>query len=383
MLLLLLLISLVILSSCTVPGNDIKINEYSNPVLPTLTCSDGTLYNKCSQNKPFYCDKGKLINASFECGCPEGYKEKNDSCEQIIKCGDNTIAGECSVTKPYYCRSGGLVSEPDMCGCPYDQMLQDHVCISRNFRNPKNITLVYVLRGKRGQFNFTVYEGFNDYFYDSPLEGSYYAQEEEYVTNEQQRELLTPLVDRVKQITSNKDDQARIIISFVQEIPYDILTYIHDYSGRKYPYEVLYTMKGVCGEKSKLGAVLLKELGFSVALLSFPGIEHQTLGIKCDPIYSFNNTGYCFVEMTERSIITYDQYAYNDEGSTVFDSNLEIPYSTGGDSFETVKEEYEDVKELLRIISTADVYILERDEWGKYKDMVYKYGLPGVWGSGT
>ena len=35
-------------------------------------CSDGTTYNECSDEKPFFCDKGELIKNCSVCDCPEG-----------------------------------------------------------------------------------------------------------------------------------------------------------------------------------------------------------------------------------------------------------------------------------------------------------------------
>jgi hypothetical protein len=40
---------------------------------PTKKCSDGTLYNQCSSERPIYCSNGTLINYCSVCGCNPGY----------------------------------------------------------------------------------------------------------------------------------------------------------------------------------------------------------------------------------------------------------------------------------------------------------------------
>jgi len=57
------------------------------------------------------------------------------------------------------------------------------------------------------------------------------------------------------------------------------------YIGR-YPYTILYqNWGGICGEKSFLLALILKELGYSVALMEFDDIHHMALGIKAPSLY--------------------------------------------------------------------------------------------------
>lgn len=43
-------------------------------------CSDGTAYNSCSKNKPFFCYKGELVKKAAECGCPSGYVKDFQDC---------------------------------------------------------------------------------------------------------------------------------------------------------------------------------------------------------------------------------------------------------------------------------------------------------------
>ena len=121
--------------------------------------------------------------------------------------------------------------------------------------------------------------------------------------NEEQKKMLDPLVDEIKKITSNRDDQAKIAIRLVQLIPYDWDAFTSNIITGKYPYEVLYTNSGVCSEKANLMIYLLRGLDYGVAALEFTSEEHRAVGIKCPSKYEYKNTGYCFVEPTELTTI--------------------------------------------------------------------------------
>ena len=64
------------------------------------TCKDGTLNNKCSQEKPFFCSQGSLIKECNTCGCAAGFNcntftnecELSDYCEQ----SNGICQAECS-----------------------------------------------------------------------------------------------------------------------------------------------------------------------------------------------------------------------------------------------------------------------------------------------
>jgi hypothetical protein len=58
-------------------GNSIKDNTQA------LKCSDGTFYNQCSKNKPYYCYNGQLSKNAYTCGCPAGYNINFQDCKKI------------------------------------------------------------------------------------------------------------------------------------------------------------------------------------------------------------------------------------------------------------------------------------------------------------
>lgn len=64
-------------------GFVIKNNDSDNPNQVSGDCSDGTLENACSKTKPYYCLNGKLVEAGYTCGCPNGYVRQFQSCKLI------------------------------------------------------------------------------------------------------------------------------------------------------------------------------------------------------------------------------------------------------------------------------------------------------------
>ncbi len=75
---------------------DFKI--LGNAILNQDACSDGTLYNKCSSNKEFYCDNGNLVSNCGLCGCGDGFNCENNQCVQAASCeqGNGVCSNECN-----------------------------------------------------------------------------------------------------------------------------------------------------------------------------------------------------------------------------------------------------------------------------------------------
>lgn len=46
-----------------------------------LRCEDGTAYDSCSTNKPFYCSNGILVSSSTTCGCSNGLIAAGNECK--------------------------------------------------------------------------------------------------------------------------------------------------------------------------------------------------------------------------------------------------------------------------------------------------------------
>lgn len=257
------------------------------------------------------------------------------------------------------------------------------VSVSRYITSPKTVNFKYVLRGTHSQIPYIVYGGMNDHLKSLPRYIVYRMDkspptEMDFIMkdldNKEQKPFIDPLVKEIENITSNKDDQARIAISLVQNIDYDSEGLKTGDIKGKYPYEVLYTGCGVCSEKSELLTYMLRELGYGVVIFRFEAETHDAVGIKCPPQYSYMDTGYCFVESTSPSIITYSSGDYSVVGNsttklTSLPKKLEI---CDGNSFDSVSEEYKDAK-TLDSIGTGKV--LDEETYNKWLSLVNKYGI--------
>ncbi|MBS3080085.1 hypothetical protein J4221_01320 [Candidatus Pacearchaeota archaeon] len=62
-------------------GNGVNNSDNIQEDFDDKKCSDGTLYNNCSEDKPYYCYNGELIKKAFTCGCPEGYEVDFQDCK--------------------------------------------------------------------------------------------------------------------------------------------------------------------------------------------------------------------------------------------------------------------------------------------------------------
>jgi hypothetical protein len=231
-------------------------------------------------------------------------------------CNDQTIFGECSLKKPYFCEEGKLVEKASFCSCPELLIKKGDSCISKYQSNPKNITLKYFLRNQGKEIDFVVYEGMVNYlsniskfiYHDDKEKPSRVDFKLKNINEKEQRELLLPLVVKIQNIAKDKKEQVKIATSIIQNISFGESNNVvnigsSEIISQRYPYEVLYDLSGICGEKSELLAFLLKELDFEVVIFYFPELNHEAVGIKCSFFKSFNKTGYCYIETTINSEI--------------------------------------------------------------------------------
>lgn len=341
------------------------------------------LSGECSNKKPFYCFNGLLVENGTYCGCPEGFLLVDEVCKEMPKCQDGTYYNSCSKNQPWYCKSGVLVERSSFCGCTDDFVPQGESCISTLYLNPKEVNFDYVLRGKRDSLNLTLYGGLRDYYkkksryficnptcpIDEEMELSIFK-------DPLQKEFLDSMVYKIEQATNSDDERVRIAVSLVQNIPYDYVGLKTNSLNGRYPYEVLYDDLGVCGEKSKLLAYIIKELGYGVALLNFPNQNHQAVGIKCDRKISIAGSGYCFIETTAPSIMTDDSAEYVSAGK--LDPVPQIFVVSDGKTFTGIFEEYQDAEDLKRLneISKFSGGVLSYSDYTKWFNLAKKYGMP-------
>ncbi len=244
--------------------------------------------------------------------------------------------------------------------------------------SPKYITFPYVLRGHNGTIEMVVYGGLKDYLSKLPRSITYNIGESpptsrdfahKFIDEPYEQIYLDQLVNLIKSETTNYDDRARIAISLVQHIPYDYDSYYNNGEAR-FPYEVLYDNKGVCQDKSYLLAALLKKLGYGVVLFEFERENHMAVGIKCPMQYSYRNTGYCFVETTSPTIITYANGDYIGVGK--LKSMPEIIPISNGRSFDA-SEEYNDAQTYDYLMKQGEV--LPEDLYNQWLELTRKYHL--------
>ncbi len=287
---------------------------------------------------------------------------KHNISSKIVICGDGSFTGTCSLTKPYFCNSEGvLVSDADICGCSENFNLKDGSCVSVYEVSPKEITLKYSLEGKENFIDYVMYEDFNNYFYSLKQSISYSEKQDSSradfklnkIDDDLQRDFLMPLVIYIQNLGLSKDDQVRVAISLVQNIPFGESNKTFIFGGQKipysrYPYQVLYDYEGVCGEKTELLSFLLRELGYGISFFYYSEENHEALGIKCPIEKSFSSIGYCFVETTAPSIISDNGIIYSNIGK--LSSVPELYFISEGLTFgENGFYEIHDAKKLKRI----------------------------------
>jgi len=295
-------------------------------------------------------------------------------------CGDGTPYDSCSSVKPFYCQGGRLIEKASSCGCE-GIVSRDSCIMDLNLQAAqKSITLNYIFDGKKKTIDFAVYKGLADYLSDIPRQISYSNGEipnraefiSKKINEEKQRQLLLPLAIEIQNLSNDKEEQAKIAISLVQNIPYGFSEKRGPFQGvnySRYPYEVLYDKEGICGEKSELLAFLLREIGYETAIFYNQKENHEFVGIKCPLSESHKKTGYCFVETSGPAIISDDSIEYAN-GVTLESEPEIIPISEGRDLPEGLQE-YRDADEIRRL--KKNPFVLFRQS--RLEKLMEKYGL--------
>jgi hypothetical protein len=306
----------------------------------------------------------------------------------VRTCNDGTTYNQCSSINPYFCSRGDLIENASFCGCSDFSKIDENRCFSNYQLNAKNITLNYTIRGEESYIEFIVYEKLSNYLSGLSRYNSYDPSDDsallnfrlKSLDNKEQRELLLPLVIKIQSLTENKDDQARIAVSVVQNIPFGNSNKKIRFGGvsidyYRYPYEVLYDLEGVCGEKSALLVFLLREMGYGSSFIYYPLENHEVTGISCPEKSSLNNSGYCFIETTGPSIIS--DYKTEYLGIQRLSSTPKIIPLPGNITFgENNFYEFRDFKILDRIRERMRNYgTINFIQHLQFQEMERKYGL--------
>ncbi len=310
---------------------------------------------------------------------------KNNS-GKILTCGDGTLYDSCSLRKPYYCSDGLLVEKASLCECQDILKRNGDLCTSEYQTNPKSISLKYILRGEENEIDFTVYKGMSDYLLNTSRIITYTGNKTpsradfklRNINEPNQGEFLLPLVTEIQNIAKDKNDQVRIAVSIVQNIPFGssnkttkFLSTEINYS--RYPYEVLYDEEGVCGEKSELLLFLLREMGYEIVAFYYLLENHEAVGIKCPDKYGVKDSGYCFIETTGPAIISDSEIEYGVWGKLI--SEPEIMVISEGFSLGENLYEYDDAEDWIGLREKG-VNTFSRNKFDELKE---KYGLGGYY----
>lgn len=181
--------------------------------------------------------------------------------------------------------------------------------------NPKTATLSCSYAGKNLQVQTTTYGNINNYYknYDSSKKTDYIDKNQfgKFVYINPKDKSIKNLVGNISKIGDEnfiKDDRKlELALCFVQNIPYDnekankILA--SDSKGNtanteQYPYQTLYSNKGICTDKTYLGSMVAKELGYGTGILAFNQQEHMALGLSAPSGYTSFGSAYVYMEMT-------------------------------------------------------------------------------------
>ncbi len=241
---------------------------------------------------------------------------------------------------------------------------------------PKTVWMNYTLRGERNVFEFLAYRTINDYL--GNISQKYWGKpsqkelELRFLDEKNQKKDLKRLIEIIRKITRVKDDQARIAISMVQMIDYDNDSFRkRTFLNERYPYEVLYDAKGLCGEKSKLLVLLLRELGYSTILFHWDA-QHQAAGVKCPMEQSYLDSGYCFIETVRPTIPTEKPRGYGPGQKMRLSDDPRIITISDGNQLD-LSIEYSDAQEFKRIEDLGTT--LPKEEYNKYLRLATKYGI--------
>lgn len=297
--------------------------------------------------------------------------------ETLLMCGDGTFYADCSLNRPYYCEDGELIYNPKDCGCPASLIKRDGKCDNKYFTPEKNVVLKYFLDGVEKHINITTYEDVSEYLDERERTITYSVDEIPQrsdfklnkINDEIQRESLMELVVKIQNLAPNSPvDQARIATSIVQNIEYKESEFgnvgnfkVANIRLARYPYQVIEGGVGSCEGKSELLVFLLRELGYGTSVFYYNAENHEAVGIKCPVEESLQGSGYCFIETTVPSPISYStgNYLIGDAPGKGL-GTPKIVILNKGISLPENMIEYDDVRKIEKALDNKRTDIFER-----------------------
>ena len=299
-------------------------------------------------------------------------------------CGDGTFYGDCSISKPLFCSGGELIELASLCGCSEEGVKKGDSCNLEVFQEEEIRTFEYYFEGEMKELSLSLYGGVNEHVKALPRSKLYSGDEVPNrgdfkflkIEDETQIVALQGLISQIQNLAPNsKEDQARIAISLVQNIPYGESSEVNEMSQEirisKFPYQVLYENEGSCEGKSELLFLLLRELSYGTAFFYYSLENHESVGIKCPVENSLFGSGYCFVETTSPSIL--GDYGGEYLGTGKLLSKPEVIFIGEGISLDKGLKEYKDGKKMMNLRLGKSFSILFKEKC--LKKLNERYGL--------
>lgn len=175
---------------------------------------------------------------------------------------------------------------------------------------PKVLAFDWDYGSRSYSLDLTLYQ--NVYrFYGNQPKGVLIGREEQglakYLNPKEGDDTVKDLVASINGLAAQNDlsdeETVELAVTFVQSIPYDFEAVdTADARQPRYAYEVLYDNLGICSEKSYLAYAMLREMGYGVAVFTYPKENHMNIGIQSPLEHSTDQTGYSVVETTNRDI---------------------------------------------------------------------------------
>lgn len=310
--------------------------------------------------------------------------------EKQNTCGDGSKYGVCSENKPYFCKNGTLIERPSLCKCPKNMNLKNGECTSKYEEGQKTITFDYFLRGNESSIDFSVYKGVSDYVSNISRDITYYGNEKtsrrdfklKAINISLQKSYIYPLIAKIENLAPNNEkEQVRIAVSLVQNLPYkasnktiEFSVFNREVNYTRYPYEVLYKKEGICGERANLLALLLGELGYGTAILHYPSYDHEAVGIRCPKKQAIGGTEYCLIETTDPTIISSSNIPF--QGIGKLERSPMVYQIFSGKSLPKNMYEYKDANSFDKIQNSIQkTGTLNRFQKDKREELRKKYGL--------
>ena len=204
---------------------------------------------------------------------------------------------------------------------------------------------------------------------------NYYSQ---FNHSDNDDEIILPIINTVKNDIETKNDDNLVIAltRFVQNIDYDCdksfsYEYLDEHGyNTNFPYETLFSKKGVCGDLSILLTKFLEELGYGVAYLLFEESNHMSVGIRCPVEYANyiqDGTGYCYIETTAPQRIGVIPQSF---GVEFFNETPMILEVSEGKSFNLMSYLHGKMKEDVADFGEDILRLSTCEEISIYKDLI-------------